>query len=51
MAADTDAYTEAELNAMTIAVINVLAKSLGYGITATKKADIISEFLAVQAEK
>jgi hypothetical protein len=33
---------------MTIAEIKALAGELGYSITATKKADIISEFLAQQ---
>lgn len=33
---------------MTIAEIKSLAEQLGYGITNTKKADIIDEFLAQQ---
>jgi len=33
---------------MTIADIKALADSLGYGITKTKKADIIGEFLSQQ---
>lgn len=33
---------------MTIAEIKSLAADLGYTITATKKADIIEEFLAQQ---
>lgn len=33
---------------MTIAEIKALAAELGYSITATKKADIIEEFLARQ---
>jgi len=33
---------------MTIAEIKALASDLGYGITATRKADIISEFLEQQ---
>ena len=33
---------------MTIADIKSLADSLGYGITKTKKSDIIDEFLAQQ---
>ena len=33
---------------MTIAQIKALAIELGYTITATRKADIISEFLAEQ---
>lgn len=33
---------------MTITEIKALAESLGYSITATKKADIIEEFLAQQ---
>ena len=33
---------------MTISEIKALAVELGYSITATRKADIISEFLAQQ---
>jgi len=47
--ADTDSdgkLSEAELNALTIAQIKALATERGYTITATRKADIISEFLA-----
>lgn len=33
---------------MTIAEIKALAESRGYSITATKKADIITEFLMQQ---
>lgn len=33
---------------MTISEIKALADELGYTITATKKADIITEFLAQQ---
>lgn len=33
---------------MTIAEIKALAEELGYTITATKKADIIAEFIAQQ---
>lgn len=33
---------------MTIAEIKELAKSLGYTLTKTKKADIITEFVALQ---
>lgn len=33
---------------MTIAEIKALASVLGYGITATRKADIIAEFLQQQ---
>lgn len=35
---------------MTIAQIRSLADTLGYGITATKKGDIIAEFLKRQGE-
>ena len=35
---------------MTISEIKALADELGYTITATKKADIITEFLAQQEE-
>ncbi len=41
-------YTEEELSAMTIAEIKALAETLGYTITASKKADIIAEFIAQQ---
>lgn len=33
---------------MTIAQIKALAEEMGYTITATRKADIIAEFLAEQ---
>ena len=42
------AYTQEQLETMTIAQIKALGESLGYTFTATKKADIISEFLAQQ---
>lgn len=35
---------------MTIAQIKALAEELGYTITATRKADIIAEFLSQQGE-
>ena len=41
-------YTAEDLNGMTIAEIRSLANDMGYSITATKKADIISEFLVCQ---
>lgn len=41
-------YTSDDLSGMTIAEIKALAESLGYTITASKKADIISEFLSQQ---
>ena len=41
-------YTADDLNAMTIAEIKSLAENLGYGITKTKKSDIIQEFLNQQ---
>lgn len=34
---------------MTIAEIKALAADLGYSITATRKAEIIAEFIAQQA--
>lgn len=43
-----DSLSEADLNAMTIAQIKALAAERGYTITATKKADIITEFLEQQ---
>lgn len=33
---------------MTVAQIKALASEMGYTITATRKADIIAEFLAAQ---
>jgi len=41
-------YTAESLEDMTIAEIKALASSLGYSVTATKKADIIAEFIAKQ---
>lgn len=41
-------YTQAELEAMTIAEIQAIAAERGYNITETLKADIITEFLAQQ---
>ena len=41
-------YTADDLNAMTIAEIKSLAENLGYGITKTKKSDIIQKFLNQQ---
>lgn len=43
-----DALSESDLNALTIAQIKTLAAERGYTITATKKADIITEFLEQQ---
>lgn len=43
-------YSASDLESMTIAEIKALANTLGYGITQTKKADIIAEFLAQQGE-
>ena len=40
--------TEASLSAMTVAQIKALAEARGYTITATKKVDMITEFLAQQ---
>ena len=42
------AYDAEGLERMTISEIKALADELGYTITATKKADIITEFLAQQ---
>lgn len=42
------AYTQEELEALTIAQIKALAGELGFTITATKKADIIAQFLEQQ---
>jgi hypothetical protein len=35
---------------MTVSEIKALANELGYGITQTKKSDIINEFLEQQGE-
>lgn len=43
-----DSLSEADLSAMTIAQIKALAAERGYTITASKKADIIAEFLEQQ---
>ena len=46
--ADTDSdgvLSESELSALTIAQIREIAAEKGYTITASKKADIIAEFL------
>lgn len=42
------AYTDEDLNSMTISEIKSLAAEMGYSITATKKADIIEEFITQQ---
>lgn len=42
-------YTQAELEALTVDQIKALAGQKGYEITKTTKAEIITEFLAVQA--
>lgn len=42
-------YTEDTLSGMTIAQIKEAAKEKGFTITATKKADIIAEFLEQQS--
>lgn len=50
--ADTDedeTLSESELQALTIAQIKAIAAEKGYTITATRKADIIAEFLAAQS--
>lgn len=50
--ADTDndgTLSEEELSALTIAQIKAIASEKGYTITATRKADIIAEFLAAQS--
>ena len=41
-------YTQADLEAMTIAEIKAIAEERGYTITETLKADIITEFLTQQ---
>lgn len=49
--ADTDednTLSESELQALTIAQIRAIAAEKGYTITASRKADIIAEFLAQQ---
>lgn len=46
---EPEVYTAESLNNMTIAEIKALAENLGYSITATKKADIIKEFISQQS--
>ena len=41
-------YTAEDLNAMTVSAIKSLAHDLGYSITKTIKAEIISQFLEQQ---
>ncbi len=41
-------YTAEELNGMTISEIKALAGGLGYIISATKKEDVVEEFLIEQ---
>lgn len=41
-------YKKGHFNTMSVEKIKELAKELGYTITATKKADIVEEFLAQQ---
>lgn len=43
-----ETYTAEELNGMTISEIKSLANGLGYSIAATKKADVVAEFLKEQ---
>ncbi len=45
---DSDKMSESELSALTIAQIKAIAAEKGYTITASKKADIIAEFLEQQ---
>ena len=45
---EAEGETEESLSAMTVAQIKALAEERGYTITATKKADIIQEFLDQQ---
>lgn len=45
---EPETYTAEELNEMTISEIKTLAIGLGYSVTATKKADIVAEFLVQQ---
>ena len=44
----TATHTAESLEDMTVSEIKALADSLGYDVTATKKADIINEFLDKQ---
>ncbi len=43
-------YTEEELNALTIAQIDIIAKAKGYTLTGSTKTEKITSFLAVQQE-
>lgn len=45
---DAVGYTQSDLESLTIAQIRELAGEMGYTITATRKADIIAEFLDQQ---
>lgn len=45
---DSGTLTADDLNAMTISRIKMLAVERGYSITATKKADIINQFMEAQ---
>ena len=46
--AEEEIYTQADLEALTIAQIKELAEDKGITITKTRKAEIIAEFLAQQ---
>ncbi len=51
--ADSDSdekLSESELRALTIAQIKAIAEEKGYTITASRKSDIIAEFLEQQGE-
>ena len=41
-------YTQEDLEALTIAQIKALAEEMGYTITASRKAEIIAQFLEQQ---
>lgn len=45
------AYTEGELNAMTVEQLKSLAAESGYAVTKTAKADIVAEILAAQGKE
>ena len=44
-----ETYTEEELNALTVAQIETIAKAKGYTLTGSNKAEKIASFLAAQA--
>ena len=48
---DDDELSQEELEALTVAQLRALAEDMNITLTATKKADIIAEILAVSSEQ